>query len=127
MELRNLVESYILNEKLSQDEVDKYVQEYFIHEFMYIHGLISDLDRHQAYQRIVKDLIKQDSRFSNVVALVDDFVKDNKDKFPPETVIDALGRYLVRLGVSTDIFDSAYDTFVKEELGDQDIRNKDKE
>ena len=119
MELRNLVESYILNEKLSQEEVNEYVQEYFIHEFMYIYGLIEDLTRHQTYQRIVKELVKQDKRFSNIVAIVDNFVKDNETKYPPETLADALQRYLIKQGCDAQIIEDAFEKFKKEELNNE--------
>lgn len=104
---------------MSPEELDELVNEYFIMTFMNIYGLI-DLSNHTDYHNIVKTLTRKDKKFQNVVNDVNSFINNNKNRFPPETIKDALIRNLVKKGIDKDILARAESTFNREELHNND-------
>lgn len=108
---------------MQPEQLNEYINEYFVLTFMRIYGMI-DTAKHDDYNRIVKELTRQDKKFKNVVNRVDEFINSQTGRFPPSIMIDALTRILISNGVDKEILDRAENTFNREELHQQESVNE---
>lgn len=103
----------ILHEKLNDNEVNHYVNEYLVYTYMVINGLVNI--NHPTYHQIINELTKKDKKFSNVTSRVNTFISEKSGKFPASTLMDALNRLLISMGVDENIITNAVNTFKDEE------------
>lgn len=100
---------------LSGEELEEYINEYFVYVFMIANHQIEP--NHPSFEKIANKLIKTDSKMENVHEVVMSILEDKyyMKGFPADIIEDLLKRRLAKLGIDESIIDKAYETFVNEE------------
>ena len=112
---------------LSGKELEDYINEYLVYAFMDICNKVS-FENNETYQKIVKLLIKADSKFAKFFDAIRTFIANETATFQmPLERVNKLSSKLVQMGVDKEIVNKAYKTFMSEEMNSNKEENFDSE
>ena len=112
---------------LSGKELEDYINEYLVYAFMDICNKVS-FENNETYQKIVKLLIKADSKFAKFFDAIRTFIANTTATFQmPLERVNKLSSKLVQMGVDKEIVNKAYKTFMTEEMNSNKEENFDSE
>lgn len=112
---------------LSGKELEDYINEYLVYAFMDICNKVS-FENNETYQKIVKLLVKADSKFAKFFDAIRTFIANTTATFQmPLERVNKLSSKLVQMGVDKEIVNKAYKTFMSEEMDSNKEENFDSE
>lgn len=112
---------------LSGKELEDYINEYLVYAFMDICNKVS-FENNETYQKIVKLLVKADSKFAKFFDAIRTFIANETATFQmPLERVNKLYSKLVQMGVDKEIVNKAYKTFMSEEMDSNKEENFDSE
>lgn len=103
-----------LNESLDSNQLNEYVDEYFVYLFMIAYGKTNE--NNQSFKQIINYLKHEDKKFIKIHERLLEFINNNLRKYPSSILVDAVIRLAYGLGVSDTILNKAKQIFEKEEL-----------
>lgn len=110
-----------------EKEIPELVNEYLVYAFMDICNKVS-FENNETYQKIVKLLVKADSKFAKFFDAIRTFIANSTATFQmPLERVNKLSSKLVQMGVDKEIVNKAYKTFMSEEMDSNKEENFDSE
>lgn len=110
-----------------EKEIPELVNEYLVYAFMDICNKVS-FENNETYQKIVKLLVKADSKFAKFFDAIRTFIANTTATFQmPLERVNKLSSKLVQMGVDKEIVNKAYKTFMSEEMDSNKEENFDSE
>lgn len=110
-----------------ENEMPELVNEFLVYAFMDICNKVS-FENNETYQKIVKLLVKADSKFAKFFDAIRTFIANTTATFQmPLERVNKLSSKLVQMGVDKEIVNKAYKTFMSEEMNSNKEENFDSE
>ena len=104
-----------------EKEIPELVNEYLVYAFMDICDKVS-FENNETYQRIVKLLTKADSKFAQFAGAIRTFIANATATFQmPLERVNQLASKLVQMGVDKEIVNKARETFMSEEMNNEEV------